>query len=177
MWNSDVYRVDEVLPRCFNQLFSNTAKTIGTLTIITISTPPFVAFILPLGFLYLYIQRYYLRTSRELKRLDSVTKSPIYAHFQESLGGISTIRAYGQQRRFESDNEWRIDSNLKAYFPSINANRWLAVRLEIIGSIVIFGAAGLSVIAVANGQDLSPGMVGLAMSHALQVKNIIPMLS
>ncbi|RPA87355.1 hypothetical protein BJ508DRAFT_357771 [Ascobolus immersus RN42] len=168
-FSSDVYRVDEVLPRCLNQLFSNTAKTIGTLTIITVATPPFVALILPLGFIYLYIQRYYLRTSRELKRLDSVTKSPIYAHFQESLGGISTIRAYGQQRRFESDNEWRIDSNLKAYFPSINANRWLAVRLEIIGSVVILGAAGLAVIAVSNGQKLSPGMVGLAMSHALQI--------
>lgn len=104
-------------------LFQNSARSIATVTIISIATPPFVALVIPLGFLYLYIQRYYLRTSRELKRLDSVSRSPIYAHFQESLGGISTIRAYQQQSRFIDENEWRVDANLRAYFPSINANR------------------------------------------------------
>lgn len=104
-------------------LFQNSAKSIATVAIISIATPPFIALVIPLGFLYLYIQRYYLRTSRELKRLDSVSRSPIYAHFQESLGGISTIRAYRQQSRFIDENEWRVDANLRAYFPSINANR------------------------------------------------------
>ena len=94
-----------------------------TLVVISASTPVFIALIIPLGGLYLYIQRYYLRTSRELKRLDSISRSPIYAHFQESLGGITTIRAYRQQQRFALENEWRVDANLRAYFPSINANR------------------------------------------------------
>ncbi|CAI4218017.1 unnamed protein product [Parascedosporium putredinis] len=115
------------------------------------------------------IEKYYLRTSRELKRLDSVSRSPIYAHFQETLGGVSTIRAYRQQDRFGLENEWRIDANLQAYFPSISANRWLAIRLEFIGAIVILSAAGFAVMAVASGVDLSPGMVGLAMSYALQI--------
>jgi ATP-binding cassette, subfamily C (CFTR/MRP), member 1 len=117
----------------------------------------------------LWIQRYYLRTSRELKRLDSVTRSPIYAHFQESLGGITTIRAYRQQRRFALDNECRVDANLRAYFPSINANRWLAVRLEFIGSVIILSAAGFSILSVASGSGLSAAAVGLAMSYALQI--------
>jgi len=117
----------------------------------------------------LYIQRYYLRTSRELKRLDSISKSPIYAHFQESLGGITTIRAYRQQQRFAMENEWRVDANLRAYFTSINANRWLAVRLEFIGSFIILAAAGFAIIAVSSGGGPSAGMVGLAMSYALQI--------
>lgn len=71
------------------------------------STPAFLIVVPPLGAIYLYIQRYYLRASRELKRLDSVSRSPIYAHFQETLGGITTIRAYRQQRRFAMENEWR----------------------------------------------------------------------
>ena len=119
--------------------------------------------------MYLYIQRYYLRTSRELKRLDSVSRSPIYAHFQESLGGITTIRAYRQQQRFALENEWRVDANLRAFFPSMNANRWLAVRLEFIGSFIIFAAASFAIISVATGSELSAGMVGLAMSYALQI--------
>ena len=168
-FSSDIYRVDEVLARTFNMLFVNSARAFYTLVLVVVSTPIFVALIIPLGAVYLYIQRYYLRTSRELKRLDSVSRSPIYAHFQESLGGITTIRAYRQQNRFALENEWRVDANLRAYFPSINANRWLAVRLEFIGSFIILAAASFAIISVATGSGLSAGMVGLAMSYALQI--------
>jgi len=150
-------------------LFVNAARAGFTLVVISASTPAFIAMIIPLGAVYLWIQRYYLRTSRELKRLDSVTRSPIYAHFQESLGGVSTIRAYRQEKRFTLENEWRVDANLRAYFPSINANRWLAVRLEFIGSLIILAAATFSIISVASGTGPSAGLVGLAMSYALQI--------
>lgn len=168
-WTSDIYRVDEVLARSFNMLFVNVARSGFTLVVISVSTPAFITLIIPLTLMYYSIQRYYLRSSRELKRLDSVSRSPIYAHFQESLGGVHTIRAFRQENRFMLDNEWRVDSNLKAYFPSISANRWLAVRLEFIGAVVILAAAGFSVISVARGSGLSPGLVGLALSYGLQI--------
>lgn len=168
-FSSDIYRVDEVLARVFNMLFANVGKSGFTLIVISVTTPPFTALIIPLALTYYYIQRYYLRTSRELKRLDSVTRSPIYAHFQESLGGLSTIRAYRQQERFRLENEWRLDANLKAFFPSISANRWLAVRLEFIGGIVILAAAGLAIIAVVKGAKITDGDVGLSLSYALQI--------
>jgi len=166
---SDIYRVDEVLARTFQMLFSNLARSGFILGVISYMTPAFLTLILPLSGMYIYIQRYYLRTSRELKRLDSVSRSPVYAHFQESLGGISTIRAYRQQDRFEHENEWRVDANLRAYFPAISANRWLALRLEFIGAIVILAAAGFAVISVSSGSGLRSGWVGLAMSYALQI--------
>ncbi|KAJ5197024.1 hypothetical protein N7449_007503 [Penicillium cf. viridicatum] len=168
-FSSDIYRVDEVLARTFNMLFANSARAFFTMIVISATTPAFLLFVIPLGYIYLSYQRYYLSTSRELKRLDSVTRSPIYAHFQESLGGISTIRAYRQENRFALENEWRMDANLRAYFPSISSNRWLAVRLEFIGSIIILASAGLAIMSVATGSKLSPGMVGLAMSYALQI--------
>ncbi|OQO03652.1 hypothetical protein B0A48_10317 [Cryoendolithus antarcticus] len=168
-FSSDIYRVDEVLARTFNMLFVNAARAAFTLVVICITTPIFMVLIIPLGGLYLWIQRYYLRTSRELKRLDSISRSPIYAHFQESLSGITTIRAYRQQQRFGLENEWRVDANLRAYFPSINANRWLAVRLEFIGSIIILSAASFAIISVSSGSGLSAGWVGLAMSYTLQI--------
>ncbi|KAF2763770.1 ATP-binding cassette glutathione S-conjugate transporter [Teratosphaeria nubilosa] len=168
-FSSDIYRIDEVLARTFNMLFTNAARAAFTLVVISTSTPVFIALIVPLGALYLWIQKYYLRTSRELKRLDSISRSPIFAHFQESLSGISTIRAYRQTRHFAMENEWRIDANLRAYFPSISANRWLAVRLELIGSVIILSAASFAIISVATGSGLSAGLVGLAMSYALQI--------
>lgn len=168
-FSSDVYRVDEVLARVFNMLFVNAARSCFTIGVICIATPPFIALILPIALAYYWIQRYYLRTSRELKRLDSVSRSPIYAHFQESLGGISTIRAYRQQERFMLENEWRVDANLRAYFPSISANRWLAIRLESIGAVVIVCFAGFAIISVPNHTGPSSGMFGLAMSYALMI--------
>ncbi|KAH6681591.1 P-loop containing nucleoside triphosphate hydrolase protein [Halenospora varia] len=168
-FSSDIYRVDEVLARTFNMLFVNSGRALFTLAVISSTTPAFVALIVPLSGVYYWVQRYYLRTSRELKRLDSVSRSPIYAHFQESLGGITTIRAYRQQLRFAMENEWRVDANLRAYFPSINANRWLAVRLEFLGSIIILSAAGFAIISVSSGSKLTAGAVGLAMSYALQI--------
>lgn len=168
-FSSDIYRVDEVLARTFNMLFVNVAKSCFTLAIISFTVPAFIGVIVPIGAMYIWIQRYYLRSSRELKRLDSVSRSPVYAHFQESLGGIATIRAYRQQQRFLLESEWRVDSNLKAFFPSISANRWLAIRLEFLGAVVIFAAAGFSIVSVASGSKLEAGMVGLAMSYALQI--------
>lgn len=62
------------------------------------------------------------------------------------------------------ENEWRMDANLRAYFPSVSANRWLAVRLEFIGSVIILAAAVLAIVSVSTGGGLTSGMVGLAVS-------------
>ncbi|KAI9812228.1 MAG: hypothetical protein M1826_002937 [Phylliscum demangeonii] len=166
---SDIYRVDEVLARSFNMLFVNFFRSSFTLVVISTTTPLFILLILPLSVVYLVYQTYFLYASRELKRLDSTSRSPIYAHFQESLGGITTIRAYRQQKRFGRENEGRVDANLRAYFPSVSANRWLAIRLEFLGAVIILAAAGFAILNVATGQGLSAGMVGLAMSYALQI--------
>jgi ATP-binding cassette subfamily C (CFTR/MRP) protein 1 len=82
---------------------------------------------------------------------------------------VSTIRAYRQTKRFEQENEYRVDENMRAYFPSINSNRWLAVRLEFIGSIIILFASLFAVIGVGQGKGPSAGLLGLAMSYALQI--------
>lgn len=167
-FSNDIYKIDEVIPRTFSMFFRNCIQVSMVMVVISTSTPAFVLLIVPFGLLYYYIQRYYLRTSRELKRLESVTRSPVYSHFQESLGGISTIRAYDQTDRFMQENEWRIDLNLRAYFPLFSSNRWLAVRLEFIGSLIIFSAASLSIVSLLT-TGISAGLVGLAMSYALQV--------
>lgn len=117
----------------------------------------------------MYFQRFYLSTSRELKRLDSTSRSPIYAHFQETLGGVSSIRAYKQEHRFISTNEQRIDDNQRAYYPSISSNRWLAVRLEFIGGFIVFGSALFAVVSAALFGKVSASLVGLGITYSLTV--------
>ncbi|KAG0343296.1 hypothetical protein BG000_000015 [Podila horticola] len=144
-------------------------QVIAVLVVVTFSTPSFVVVIVPFGLIYLWLQRYFLATSRELRRLDSVSRSPVFAHFQETLGGISTIRAYRQQTRFILGNEHRLDQNLRAFYPSIASNRWLAFRLEVLSSVIIFGSAFLSVVSLARGLAVDPGLVGLSLSYALNI--------
>lgn len=113
-----------------------------------------------------YIYRYYLATSRELKRIDAVTRSPIFAWFSESLAGLSTIRAFHHQPIFISINQRRIDHNQICYLPSISVNRWLAVRLEFVGAMIILTVASLAMWAlITTGVDA--GLVGLVLSYAL----------
>ncbi|KAF1798871.1 P-loop containing nucleoside triphosphate hydrolase protein [Mucor lusitanicus] len=169
-FSKDQHTVDEVLPRTFNGYFRVLFSVISTVCIIAFSTPLFMVLVVPLGIIYIYVQRYYLATSRELKRLDSVGKSPIYSHFQETISGVSTIRAYEQQKRFMFENEGKLDDNQRAYFPSISCNRWLAVRLEFLGSIIILAAALFAVIGVVYGSSkIDAGLVGLSVSYALSV--------
>jgi ATP-binding cassette subfamily C (CFTR/MRP) protein 1 len=169
-FSKDQHTVDEVLPRTFNGYFRVLFSVISTVCIIAFSTPLFMVLVVPLGVIYIYVQRYYLATSRELKRLDSVGKSPIYSHFQETISGVSTIRAYEQQKRFMFENEGKLDDNQRAYFPSISCNRWLAVRLEFLGSIIILAAALFAVLGVVYGSStIDAGLVGLSVSYALSV--------
>ena len=68
-------------------------------------------------------QQLYVATSRQLKRLESVSRSPIYSHFGETVTGAATIRAYGRQGEFTQQMYDRIEHNQVAHYPAISANR------------------------------------------------------
>ncbi|XP_039751039.1 multidrug resistance-associated protein 1 isoform X3 [Pararge aegeria] len=165
-FSKDVDVVDTSLPSELSDVIFCAFEVLGTLFVISFSTPIFVAVILPVGIVYYVIQRFYVATSRQLKRLESVSRSPIYSHFGESITGASTIRAYGVTQRFIEESERGVDHNQSCYYPSCIANRWLAVRLEMMGNLIIFFAALFCVL----GRDtISPGLVGLSVSYALQI--------
>jgi len=72
-----------------------------------------------------WLQRFYVATSRQLRRLESVTRSPIFSHFGETVQGASTIRAHGHQDRFILESERRLDENQICYYPGIASNRYV----------------------------------------------------
>ncbi|XP_011699214.1 PREDICTED: multidrug resistance-associated protein 1 isoform X2 [Wasmannia auropunctata] len=162
----DVDVLDTSLPPQISDTIYCLFEVIATLVVISYSTPIFIAVILPIGAIYYFIQRFYVATSRQLKRLESVSRSPIYSHFSESVTGAQIIRAYGVQEQFIHESENRVDFNQVCYFPSIIANRWLAVRLEMVGNLIIFFSA---LFAVLGRDTMSSGLVGLSVSYALQI--------
>ncbi|XP_072549871.1 multidrug resistance-associated protein 1 [Salminus brasiliensis] len=158
--------IDAVIPNIIKMFMGSLFNCLGSCAVILIATPLVAIIIPPLGLLYFFVQRFYVASSRQLKRLESVSRSPVYTHFNETLLGTSVIRAFGEQRRFIGESDRRVDHNQKAYFPSIVANRWLAVRLEFVGNCIVMFAALFAVMARDN---LSPGLMGLSISYALQV--------
>ncbi|GAA5978963.1 hypothetical protein JCM5350_004190 [Sporobolomyces pararoseus] len=166
-FSRDIDTIDVTLPRVMGGFFRTFAGVFGMIAVISSSAPAFLLVLVPVLLVYRRVQMYYLATSRELKRLDATTKSPIFASFQETLGGVSTIRAYRQSQRFIAENEARLDRNQEAFFPSINCNRWLAVRLEFLGSIIILSTALLAVTTLIRSNSVNAGIVGLMLSYAL----------
>uniref|UniRef100_A0A668AGE1 Multidrug resistance-associated protein 1 n=1 Tax=Myripristis murdjan TaxID=586833 RepID=A0A668AGE1_9TELE len=158
--------IDSVIPSIIKMFMGSMFNVLGACVIILIATPLVAIIIPPLGLLYFFVQRFYVSSSRQLKRLESVSRSPVYTHFNETLLGTTVIRAFGEQHRFISESDRRVDHNQKAYYPSIVANRWLAIRLEFVGNCIVTFAALFAVMAR---ESLSPGIMGLSISYALQL--------
>nr|XP_008197311.1 PREDICTED: multidrug resistance-associated protein 1 isoform X2 [Tribolium castaneum] len=166
-FSKDVDTLDNILPMTLRGWITCFFSVLGTLVVISVSTPIFIAVIVPIGILYYFIQRFYVATSRQLKRLESVSRSPIYSHFGETITGVQAIRAFREQDRFIKESEHRVDVNQVCYYPSIISNRWLAVRLEMIGNLIIFFAALFSVLGRDESQNA--GLVGLSVTYSLQI--------
>ncbi|XP_061509611.1 multidrug resistance-associated protein 1 isoform X9 [Anopheles gambiae] len=165
-FSKDVDVLDNTLPQVLRSCLMMLFVVVATLVVISISTPIFAAVIVPIGILYYAVQRFYVATSRQLKRLESVSRSPIYSHFGETIQGVQTIRAYSVQDRFILESDEKVDGNQLCYCPSIIANRWLAVRLEMVGNLIILFAA---LFAVLGRETMNAGLVGLSVSYALQI--------
>lgn len=168
----DVSVLDELLPQYFQQMMSTLLNLLGSYIYIGVELPLFFSVAIPVTFLYFVLQRFFNRTSVELKRLDAISKSPIYAHFSETLGGLSTLRAYGKQQQSQNENVNFIDINQRAYFSWVMANRWFSLYLELIGSVLIFATALFGVLAVRNSGTFN-GDIGLSLTYALQVTGIL----
>ncbi|KAF9358095.1 hypothetical protein BGX26_002516 [Mortierella sp. AD094] len=172
-FSSDIFSVDELTPWNFMSVFMCGTSVLGTVVVIATTTPVFLAIVPPLFVAYIVIQSVYMRTSRRLKRIDSVSKSPIYQHFSETLAGVTTIRALAANERFISDSAAKADIAANAYFSWVVTNRWLQIRLEGLGAIIVLAAA---LFAVLSRNSLSSANVGLALSYALSVTTDITWL-
>ncbi|CAH1406916.1 unnamed protein product [Nezara viridula] len=165
-FSKEIDVLDNLIPLVMKQVFSFLSPVIGTFIVICYSTPIFTFLILPVGILYYFLQKFYIATSQQLRRIESVSRSPVFSHFSESISGAPVIRAYCVQGRFIKESELKIDENQISTYSGIIASRWLAVRLQMIGNLIIFFA---TVFAVLGKDSLSPGIVGLSVSYTLQI--------
>ncbi|KAL4363120.1 hypothetical protein GQ457_04G028790 [Hibiscus cannabinus] len=132
---------------------------------------PTIFLIIPLGWLNFWYRGYYLATSRELTRLDSITKAPVIHHFSESISGVMTIRAFRKEDSFCQENINRVNSNLRMDFHNNGSNEWLGFRLELIGSIVLCLSTLFMIMLPSS--IVKPENVGLALSYGLSLNSVL----
>ena len=158
---------DSQLPGVIQDIFACAVAVAGTIVLTIIVTPLSLPFLALIFGLYLLIQRSYRPSSVALKRLESVSRSPIYQHMGETAAGLITLRAYehtGALHRALLECYHRLDLNTRVYFYSFAVHRWMGLRLETLGAATVFLSA---IVALFLLPSLSPGLVGLVITTSL----------
>ena len=145
---------------------------LGVLAVTCYSLPWFSISLVPLSISYYTIQNYYRWTSRELKRLSSLSLSPIYTHFHETISGLVTIRAFRQVNKFSIINESYLNDFIRSEYASQCTSQWLNFRLQMI-SVLMITVVGFTAVLQHIFSTANPSLIGLALSYILSVTNLL----
>ena len=163
-FSKDLEAVDQEVAPIALSMINCLASVITIVILISVITPWFLIAGVFITALYVVIGRFYIRASRDLKRLESVQRSPLYQQFGETLSGITTIRAYGDEHRFVRENLHRVNTHSRPFIYLWSINRWLACRVDVAGALVSFFAGCFVVL---NAQKIDPGAAGLSLIYAV----------
>ncbi|KAM6893784.1 ATP-binding cassette sub-family C member 4 [Xenentodon cancila] len=163
-FSKDIGQLDSIMPWTFVDFIQVFLQILGVIAVASSVIPWILIPVLPLLGIFLYLRRYFLQTSRDVKRLESTTRSPVFSHLSSSLQGLWTIRAFGAEERFQKTFDAHQDLHSEAWFLFLTTSRWFAVRLDGICSIFVtvttFGCLLLR-------NQLDAGSVGLALSYSV----------
>ncbi|XP_060178683.1 ABC transporter C family member 14-like [Lycium barbarum] len=169
--SNDQTNIDVFLPFFMNLTLAMFVTLLGIIIITCQYSWPTALLLIPLGWLNFWYRGYYLATSRELTRLDSITKAPVIHHFSESISGVMTIRCFRKQGMFCQENVNRVNANLRMDFHNNGSNEWLGFRLELIGSLLLCVSAMFMIILPSS--IIKPENVGLSLSYGLSLNSVL----
>lgn len=170
-FSSDTYTIDDSLPFIFNILLAQLFGLIGSICVSLYALPWLFIIVAPIIPIYLDIQSKYRNASRDIRRISSNALSPLYAHFTETLQGLTTIRAMRASLRFKQDFSVKLEESIKAQITGSAASCWLSMRLQLLGALIVGGSGFLT--AITSAHSSSPGLVGLAISYALSISSLL----
>ncbi|KAJ2850080.1 hypothetical protein IWW36_002185 [Coemansia brasiliensis] len=163
-FSRDMQCVDETAAYTLEMWISDVLAVISILAIITVTAPAFLVVAVFVSVLYAAIGIYYLRTSRELKRLESNSMSPLLSLFGELIGGVTSIRAFGTAQWYVHEAVARIASHNRPFYGVWSSNRWLSIRVDFSSALVSFACA---MFILRNMHTMDAGLAGFALSYAL----------
>ncbi|KAJ5701344.1 hypothetical protein N7488_008892 [Penicillium malachiteum] len=163
-FSQDMSLIDIDLPYSIIDFVLSLTMGLMSMVLMCISASYFAA-VVPVVFLFMWmLQKFYLRTSRQMRFLDLEAKSPLFSQFIESLSGLVTIRSFGWTKAFESQSLALLDTSQKPFYLMFCIQRWLELALDI--SVAILGAI-LMILVVKLRTELGAGYVGLAILNVI----------
>ncbi|XP_064615565.1 LOW QUALITY PROTEIN: ATP-binding cassette sub-family C member 4-like [Liolophura sinensis] len=163
-FSKDVGHMDDNLPITFFDFLQCFLLILGIVIVAGVVNPWVFIPIIPLSIAFVAIRHYYIKTSRNIKRLEGTTRSPVFSHLSASLLGLGTIRAFDVQEKFSQEFDDHQDLHTEAWFLFITSSRWLAVRLDWLCASFVSAVAFCSVLAA---DSLDAGLVGLSVTYAM----------
>ncbi|CAL5405219.1 unnamed protein product [Camellia sinensis] len=165
--SADLSIVDPDVPFSFVYSFSSTINTYANLAVLAVVTWQVLFISIPMIYLAILLQRYYFSAAKELMQINGTTKSFVANHLAESIAGLMTIRAFGEEERFFVKNLDLIDINASPFFHCFAANEWLIERLGVLSAVVL-SSSTLCMVLLPLG-TFSSGFVGMALSYGLSL--------
>ncbi|TRM63381.1 P-loop containing nucleoside triphosphate hydrolase protein [Schizophyllum amplum] len=162
-FGKDFEGIDSSLSDNFGRTAMYTLSTATTIiTVSVVGGPPFVAAAIVIGFFYYQVGKVYGQTSRDMRRLDSVTRSPLYSLYGETISGVTILRAFGASTKFMRDMLRCVDTNANPYYWMWGVNRWLSVRFNLLSSVVV----GVAAVVIMLTPRVDAAFAGFALAFA-----------
>ncbi|KIJ14255.1 hypothetical protein PAXINDRAFT_169871 [Paxillus involutus ATCC 200175] len=162
VFGKDFDSVDNQLPFAMRLFLLTASGVLGAVIIISILEPYFFIAVVFILMGYGYFAAFYRASAREVKRLDSMLRSLLYSHFSETLTGLPTIRSYGEMKRFIDLNRYYVDLEDRSLYLVVANQRWLAIRLDFMGALMVFIVA---MFAVTNVSGINAAQIGLVLTY------------
>ncbi|XP_044198860.1 ATP-binding cassette sub-family C member 9 isoform X3 [Thunnus albacares] len=170
-FSADTNIIDQHIPPTLESLTRSTLLCLSAIGVISFITPSFLISLVPLAVAFYFIQKYFRVASKDLQDLDDSTQLPLLCHFSETAEGLTTIRAFRHEARFKQRMLELTDTNNTAYLFLSAANRWLEVRTDYLGAVIVLTAA-VTLIWTTKSPSTG-GLVGLGLTYALTVTNYL----
>ncbi|KAL9580548.1 MAG: hypothetical protein Q9212_004426 [Teloschistes hypoglaucus] len=169
-FSKDVDTMDNNLTDSIRMYFFTLAMIISVFTLVIVFFHYFTIALGPLFLVFLFSAAYYRASAREMKRHESVLRSGVFSRFGEAISGVSSIRAYGLEERFVNGIRGAVDQMNSAYYLTFSNQRWLAVRLDTIGNLLVFTTG---ILVVTSRFNVNPSIAGLVLSYILSIVQMI----
>lgn len=157
-FGKDIDVLDNQLSSLVRQCASTVLSILGACIMVIVFTYYF-AIVVVVVFIFAYLfSSFYRSSAREFKRVDALLRSTLYSHFAESLSGLTTIRAYHESDRFLRDNYKYMDLQNRAYFLTVVNQRWLGLRLDLLGSLCVLVTGLLVACRVGTSDEKNSGV-------------------
>ncbi|KAL8672957.1 MAG: hypothetical protein Q9168_002590 [Polycauliona sp. 1 TL-2023] len=169
-FSKDVDTMDNNLTDSIRMYFFTLAMIISVFTLVIVFFHYFAIALGPLFLIFLFSAAYYRASAREIKRHEAVLRSGVFSRFGEAISGVSSIRAYGLEDRFVSGIRDEVDQMNSAYYLTFSNQRWLSVRLDTIGNLLVFTTG---ILVVTSRFNVNPSIAGLVLSYILSIVQMI----